>query len=146
MATHAASIPTWQRSNTPLTCRMLSSRLARSSGNVPSHVPAPGVATGLKTLALFEAERRATMKTDLLRFNGAIERDPAIDAWMKEHAGELGAIAHQWFEVMRKCGDEVRELCEFSRSVRDSRQPALLSSVRRRGASDSEPEYHTTDS
>ena len=22
----------------------------------------------------------------------------------------LGAIAHQWFEVMRKCGDEVREL------------------------------------
>ena len=50
------------------------------------------------------------MKTELLRFNGAVERDPAIDAWMKEHAGELGAIAHQWFEVMRKCGDEVREL------------------------------------
>ena len=22
----------------------------------------------------------------------------------------MGAIAHQWFEVMRKCGDEVREL------------------------------------
>jgi hypothetical protein len=22
----------------------------------------------------------------------------------------LGAVAHQWFEVMRKCGDEVREL------------------------------------
>jgi hypothetical protein len=52
----------------------------------------------------------ATMRTELLRFNGAVERDPAIDAWMKEHAGELGAIAHQWFEVMRKCGDEVREL------------------------------------
>src|SRR5258708_11272019 len=50
------------------------------------------------------------MKTELLRFNGAVERDPAIDAWMKEHAGELGAIAHQWFEVMRNCGDEVREL------------------------------------
>ena len=48
--------------------------------------------------------------TELLRFNGAVERDPAIDAWMKEHAGELGAWAHQWFEVMRKCGDEVREL------------------------------------
>jgi hypothetical protein len=51
-----------------------------------------------------------TMRTELLRLNGAVERDPAIDAWMKEHAGELGAIAHQWFEVMRKCGDEVREL------------------------------------
>ena len=36
------------------------------------------------------------MRTELLRFNGAVERDPAIDAWMKEHAGELGAIAHQW--------------------------------------------------
>jgi hypothetical protein len=35
------------------------------------------------------------MRTELLRFNGAVERDPAIDAWMKEHAGELGAIAHQ---------------------------------------------------
>src|SRR3974377_2298406 len=50
------------------------------------------------------------MRTELLRFNGAVERDPAIDAWMKAHAGELGAIALQWFEVMRKCGDEVREL------------------------------------
>jgi hypothetical protein len=50
------------------------------------------------------------MRMQLLRFNGAVERDPAIDAWMKEHAGELGAIALQWFEVMRKCGDEVREL------------------------------------
>lgn len=50
------------------------------------------------------------MKEQLLRFNGAVERDPAIDAWMREHAGELGAIAHHWFEVMRRCGDEVREL------------------------------------
>ena len=50
------------------------------------------------------------MRTKVLRFNGAVERDPAIDAWMEEHAGELGAIAHQWFDVMRKCGGEVREL------------------------------------
>jgi len=50
------------------------------------------------------------MRTDLLRFDGAVERDPAIDAWMKERAGELGTIADRWFEVMRKCGDEVREL------------------------------------
>ena len=49
------------------------------------------------------------MRTELLRFNGTVERDPAIDAWMKEHRDELGAIAHAWFEVMRKCGDEVRE-------------------------------------
>jgi hypothetical protein len=50
------------------------------------------------------------MKTDLLRFDGALERDPAIDAWFKAHPGELGAIAHKWFELMRSCGDEVREL------------------------------------
>ena len=50
------------------------------------------------------------MRTDLLRFNGGVERDPAIDAWMKEREGQLGAIARQWFEEMRKCGDEVREL------------------------------------
>ena len=50
------------------------------------------------------------MKTELLRFNGAVVRDPTIDAWMKKHGGELGAIAHEWFEVMRKCGNEVREL------------------------------------
>ena len=50
------------------------------------------------------------MRTELLRFNGTVERDPAIDAWMKEHRGELGAIAGEWFEAMRKCGDEVREI------------------------------------
>ncbi len=50
------------------------------------------------------------MKTELLRFNGVVVRDPAIDRWIKEHGGELGDIAHQWFEAMRNCGDEVREL------------------------------------
>jgi hypothetical protein len=50
------------------------------------------------------------MNSQILRFNGAVERDPAIDSWMRAHTGELGAIAHEWFELMRKCGDEVREL------------------------------------
>ena len=50
------------------------------------------------------------IRTELFRLNGAVERDPAIDDWSKEHAGELGDIARQWFEVMRNCGDEVREL------------------------------------
>jgi hypothetical protein len=50
------------------------------------------------------------MQSDFLRFNGARERDPAIDAWMKDHPGELGTVAQQWFQVMRECGDEVREL------------------------------------
>ena len=29
---------------------------------------------------------------------------------MKEHRSALGSIAHEWFDKMRKCGDEVREL------------------------------------
>ena len=29
---------------------------------------------------------------------------------MDEHAGELGVIAQEWFEAMRACGDDVREL------------------------------------
>jgi hypothetical protein len=49
-------------------------------------------------------------RTELMRLNGAVERHPAVDAWMKRHEGELGVIAQQWFEVMRRCGDEVREL------------------------------------
>src|SRR5450432_2463522 len=49
-------------------------------------------------------------RAELLRFNGAVEHDPAIARWMKQHESDLGAIAHEWFEVMRGCGDEVREL------------------------------------
>ena len=50
------------------------------------------------------------MKPELLRFNGTVEHDPAIDAWLDQHHDELGAIARTWFQVMRSCGDEVREL------------------------------------
>ncbi len=29
---------------------------------------------------------------------------------MRQHTGELGELAKQWFEVMRHCGDDVREV------------------------------------
>lgn len=48
--------------------------------------------------------------TQLLRFHGSVNQDPAIEAWMEEHAGELGGMARRWFEVMRQCGDDVREV------------------------------------
>lgn len=48
--------------------------------------------------------------SQFLRFPNAVKRDPAINTWMREHTGELGVIAHRWFEVMRACGDDVREL------------------------------------
>ena len=50
------------------------------------------------------------MKPDLLRFNDTLEHDPAIDTWLQAHSGALGAISQRWFQVMRSCGDEVREL------------------------------------
>ena len=51
-----------------------------------------------------------TAMNQLFRFSTSVERDPAIDTWMEKHSGDLGAIARHWFEVMRKCGDDVREL------------------------------------
>lgn len=50
------------------------------------------------------------MTSGFFRLNGAMERDVAIEAWFREHHGELGAIARHWFERLRACGDEVREL------------------------------------
>jgi hypothetical protein len=48
--------------------------------------------------------------SQLMRFPSSVKRDPAIEVWMHAHSGELGAIARRWFEVMRTCGDDVREL------------------------------------
>ena len=48
--------------------------------------------------------------SQLMRFPSAVGRDPAIEVWMHKHSGELGVIAQRWFEVMRGCGDDVREL------------------------------------
>jgi Uncharacterized conserved protein len=48
--------------------------------------------------------------TGILRLNGAVVRSSAVAAWLNAHEGELGAIARKWFEAMRACGDEVREL------------------------------------
>ena len=45
-----------------------------------------------------------------MRFPTAVERDPAIEFWMLEVSGDLGDIARRWFEVMRACGRDVREV------------------------------------
>ena len=54
-------------------------------------------------------QKRVAMD-QLLRFTGSVKREPAIEAWMNGHPGDLGAIARHWFEVIRGCGDDVREL------------------------------------
>jgi hypothetical protein len=48
--------------------------------------------------------------SQLFRFPTAVKRDPAVGVWMQDHDGPLGALAQYWFEVMRSCGDDVREL------------------------------------
>ena len=48
--------------------------------------------------------------SNLFRFTRAVRRDPAVEAWMRDHESELGKIAQHWFAVMRDCGDDVREL------------------------------------
>ena len=47
---------------------------------------------------------------DLLRFSGAVRRDPQIEAWFSDFADPLRLMARTWFERMRGCGDDVREL------------------------------------
>ena len=46
----------------------------------------------------------------LFLFPEAVRRDAAVEAWMDARPGELGAIARHWFDVLRACGDDVREL------------------------------------
>jgi hypothetical protein len=49
-------------------------------------------------------------RIDILRLTGGIKRDPAVDIWLTESPSELRSIAQKWFERMRQCGDDVREL------------------------------------
>jgi len=46
----------------------------------------------------------------LMRFPGSVKRDPGVTIWMNEHSNDLGEIAKHWFDVIRGCGDDVREL------------------------------------
>ena len=46
----------------------------------------------------------------IFRLPEAIQRDPSVEVWLSNQAGQLGIIARQWFTHMRACGDDVREL------------------------------------
>ena len=48
--------------------------------------------------------------SQLFRFPSAIERDPAFKAWFAEPDDELRRLAQPWFDRMRGCGADVREL------------------------------------
>jgi hypothetical protein len=46
----------------------------------------------------------------LLRFTGAVQRDPAINTWLRGQRDELRPLAEAWFARMRQCGADVLEL------------------------------------
>ncbi len=46
----------------------------------------------------------------LFRLPTAVRHAPAIDAWFAGRPPALSALGRPWFEVMRRCGDDVREL------------------------------------
>src|SRR3970040_547101 len=59
----------------------------------------------------FVAQRRYEIAmSPILRFPSSVKRDPAIEVWVHDNSGALGTIAQHWFDVMRACGDDVREL------------------------------------
>lgn len=40
----------------------------------------------------------------------AVRSSAEVEKWFSEHSDELGELARQWFNEIRACGDDVREL------------------------------------
>ena len=47
---------------------------------------------------------------ELFRLPSARAHDPAIDAWLRAQRDDLRPLVETWFERMRGCGDDVREI------------------------------------
>jgi hypothetical protein len=61
------------------------------------------------------AKRRSPLGTtssmdELLRFPSAVRHEPAIDRWLRSQRVDLRPFVAAWFERMRACGGDVREL------------------------------------
>jgi hypothetical protein len=48
--------------------------------------------------------------SELFRLPSAVARDPGVDGWFSRPDDELRRFAQSWFEQMRGCGADVREL------------------------------------
>jgi hypothetical protein len=48
--------------------------------------------------------------SELFRLPSAVPRDPCVDAWFLQSGHVLRAFGQPWFEQMRGCGADVREL------------------------------------
>jgi len=47
---------------------------------------------------------------EFMRFAAAVRRDPAIENWLETRDATLAPLARHWFERMRRCGPDIREL------------------------------------
>ena len=47
---------------------------------------------------------------NLFRFASAVRRDPGVEGWFSKPDDELRRFVLPWFEQMRSCGTDVREL------------------------------------
>lgn len=47
---------------------------------------------------------------DLFRLTGAVRRDPEVEAWFFGLTDPLRLMARPWFDRLRDCGPDVREL------------------------------------
>jgi hypothetical protein len=50
------------------------------------------------------------MMDDVFRLPSAVKHDRAIDAWLGAQRDDLRPLVETWFERMRECGVDVREL------------------------------------
>ena len=48
--------------------------------------------------------------TALMRFPSAVRKDAAVDAWFSTPNHEMRRLVEPWFECIRGCGADVREL------------------------------------
>lgn len=47
---------------------------------------------------------------DLFRFPDAVKHDPDVEVWFAKSTDPLRGFARAWFDAMRGCGPDVREL------------------------------------
>jgi hypothetical protein len=48
--------------------------------------------------------------SDIFHFPGAMRREPGVEAWFAVPDTEMRRFAQPWFDEMRGCGSDVREL------------------------------------
>jgi hypothetical protein len=61
-------------------------------------------------VSLDHGEGRFERQEAVLRFHGGVKRDGGVEAWLNGQPGPLRSIVRPWFELMRQCGPDVREL------------------------------------